>query len=57
MVRRLRLADVERTDGYLTGLGHYDFMPSFVGNDAERHALAAYLVELGKGATALAAKH
>jgi cytochrome bd-type quinol oxidase subunit 1 len=46
MVKRLQLTDVAVADGYLTGLGYYDFMPPFVGSDAERRALATYLVSL-----------
>jgi cytochrome bd-type quinol oxidase subunit 1 len=49
MAKRANLDDQETADGLLQILGDsYSYMPPFVGNDAERAALAAYLVSLNR---------
>lgn len=40
--------DEESLGGFLDGLGGYPYMPPFLGNDAEKKALAAYLTSISR---------
>lgn len=48
-VRGLGMDDPDALAGFLDALEGYPYMPPFVGNQAEKEALAAYLVTLAKG--------
>jgi hypothetical protein len=48
MVKRAGLTDAEKAATLLDGLDGYPYMPPFFGTQAEKKALAAYLVSLGK---------
>lgn len=56
MIKRLgidantpRQEGISTIDGILSGLGGYPYMPPFVGTDAEKKALAAYLYSISQG--------
>ncbi len=48
MVKRLGIKEVEAAKAWLDALGGYPYMPPFVGTEAEKVALATYLVSLNR---------
>jgi hypothetical protein len=48
MVKKMNLTDAEVAGNVLTALGGFPYMPSFAGTEAEKAALAAFLVSLNK---------
>jgi hypothetical protein len=48
MVKKLNLTDAEVAGNILTALGGFPYMPPFTGTEAEKAALAAFLVSLNK---------
>jgi hypothetical protein len=48
MVKKLNLTDAEVAGNILTALGGFPYMPPFAGTEAEKAALAAFLVSLNK---------
>ncbi|MBI5195654.1 MAG: hypothetical protein HZA10_04985 [Nitrospirae bacterium] len=48
MVERRGFTDAEEMKGFLEGLDGYFYMPPFVGTEAEKNALANYLVSLNR---------
>jgi mono/diheme cytochrome c family protein len=48
MVRKLNLTDAEIAKNVLTALGGFPYMPPFAGTEAEKAALAAFLVSLNR---------
>jgi hypothetical protein len=48
MVKRLNLADAEVAGNVLSALGGFPYMPPFAGTDAEKAALATFLVSLNR---------
>jgi mono/diheme cytochrome c family protein len=48
MVKRLNLTDAEVAGNVLTALGGFPYMPPFAGTEAEKAALAAFLVSLSR---------
>jgi mono/diheme cytochrome c family protein len=48
MVKKLNLTNAEVAGNVLTALGGFPYMPPFAGTEAEKAALAAFLVSLNK---------
>ena len=47
-VSALGFTDVDSLSAFIDGLGSYPYMPPFVGTDAEKKALAEYLLSISK---------